>query len=93
MLGACSAATGSITEIIYFIACLVGMVIPLAFAVALFAFFWKVFQGFGKADEVDKRSEMRQALVWAILALFVIITLSGIIALFGATFPDLQAAK
>lgn len=80
----------TLTTLITHITELVALVIPIAFAIALFAFFWTLFRGFGKTDSVDKRAEARQALVWSLIALFVIITLSGIVALFGASIPDLQ---
>ena len=91
MFGFCSPATGTLTQIIGLITCYAGMVIPLALAVALFAFFWGVFKAFGKTDSAESRSEAQQALVWSAIGLFVVVSLAGIIAIFQATFPDLQA--
>ena len=90
MLGACAATTGTLTQIINLITCLVGLVIPLALGLALLAFFWSLFRAFGKVDSVDGRKEAQQGLVWSALALFVVVSLAGIIAIFQATFPDLS---
>ena len=80
----------TLTELINMITTIIGITIPIAVAIALFAFFWGVFRGFGKMDSVDKRVEARQMLVWSLIGLFVVITLGGIVALFGTFLPDLQ---
>ncbi len=81
----------TLTTLIQFITTLIAATIPIALGLALLAFFWGIFQAFGKTDSVDKRSEARQALVWSAIALFVVVSLAGIIAVFQATFPDLQS--
>ncbi|MCL9971945.1 MAG: hypothetical protein NBV63_00865 [Candidatus Pacebacteria bacterium] len=80
----------TITSLIEEITNLIALTIPIALALALFAFFWQVYQSFGKLDSVDSRAEARNALVWSIIALFVVVSLGGIIAVFTTTFPDLQ---
>lgn len=77
-------------DIIEVLTDLVGAVIPIAVALALLAFFWGIFQAFGKVESVDKRTEARQTIVWSLVALFVVVTLGGIIAVFLGTFPDLR---
>lgn len=86
----CSITGGTLKTIIDCVTDLVALVIPIAVAIALFAFFWGIFQAFGKLDNVEKRNEIRQTIVWSLVALFVIVTLGGIIAVFTATFPDLR---
>lgn len=92
MLGYCtiSAYGATLKTIINGIACLVGLTIPLGIGIALIVFFWGVFQAFGKLDTVEKRVEVRSTILWSILALFIIVSLGGIIALFTSTFPDLR---
>ena len=82
----------TLTEIINLITDLISLVIPIAVALVLLAFVWTIVQGFGKSDSVDRRAEVRQALLWTLIAIFVVLTLGGIVALFGATFPDLRPA-
>lgn len=84
------AAPATLTDLINLVTTIIGVTIPIAVAIALFAFFWGVFRGFGKMDSVDKRVEARQMLVWSLIGLFVVITLGGIVALFGTFLPDLQ---
>jgi hypothetical protein len=79
----------TLTSIIQLITTIIGATIPVALGIALLAFFWGIFQAFGKMDSVDKRAEARQAIFWSAIALFVIVTLGGIIALFTSTFPGL----
>lgn len=81
----------TLTSLIQFITELIGSTIPIFLALALFAFMWNIFQTFGNIDNVEKRKDGRDALVWSAIALFVIVSLAGIIAIFQATFPDLQA--
>jgi uncharacterized membrane protein len=76
----------TITSIIQLITSIINSTIPIAAGVALLAFFWGVFQAFGKIDAVDKRAEARQTIFWSLIALFVIVTLSGIIAVVSSTF-------
>jgi uncharacterized membrane protein len=80
----------TLTSLIQFITNLIGSTIPMMLALALLAFFWNIFQTFGNIDNAEKRKDGRDALVWSAIALFVIVSLSGIIAIFQATFPDLQ---
>jgi heme A synthase len=81
----------TLTSLIQFITGLINDSISILLALALFAFFWNIFQTFGNIDNVEKRKDGRDALMWSAIALFVIVSLSGIIAIFQATFPDLQA--
>lgn len=87
----CPVAVGTLTQIIGLITCLVGLVIPLALALALLGFMWGVFKAFGKTDSTDGRAEARQAILWSAIALLVVATLGGIIAVFQETFPDLES--
>lgn len=81
----------TLTSLIQYVTELIAYSIPLALGLALLAFFWNLFQTFGKVDSVEGRKEGMQALVWSAIALFVVVSLAGIIAIFQATFPDLQA--
>lgn len=91
-IGSCSVSISGATlkTLIEGLACLISYTIPIAAAIALLIFFWGVYQAFGRLESVEKRTEVRQTIVWSLVALFVIVTLGGIIAIFLATFPDLQ---
>lgn len=88
----CRIDPSSLRTIIELITCYIGLTIPIAFGIALLAFFWSIFQLFGKIDSVDKRAEGRTMLIWSLIALFVIASLGGIVAIFQSTFPDLRTA-
>ncbi|MEJ0053411.1 MAG: hypothetical protein WDN10_01635 [bacterium] len=57
-----------------------GIVIPVVFALAGFAFLWGVFNYFivGGADE-DKRKEGRQFILWGLIGLVVMFGVWGLI--------------
>ncbi len=76
----------SLTSLIEFITELIATTIPIALAFALLAFFWNIVQGFGKSGDAKKRSELVQALLWIVLALFVVIALGGVVAVITTTF-------
>lgn len=75
----------TLTSLIEYVTELIALTIPLALGLALLAFFWSIVQGFGKTDDVKKRAELRQSILWILLALFVMVSLGGIIAVFTAT--------
>ncbi len=59
--------------------------IPIAVGLCLIAFFWGIFQTFGKVDDAEKRKEGRDMIFWALIALFVVVTLGGIIQILSNT--------
>ncbi|MCH8050328.1 hypothetical protein IIB51_02945 [Patescibacteria group bacterium] len=63
-----------------------GNVIPLIIALAILAFFWGLAKLVLHAGNEDKRSEGKRIMIWGIIALFVILSLWGIIALISQTF-------
>ena len=79
----------TLTSIINLITGLFNAAIPIAAGLALLAFFWGVANGFLNTDDAAKRKDAQTMLVWSMIALFVIMTLAGIIAVFTSTFPDL----
>ena len=77
----------TITSLIQQLTGLVNVTIGIATMIALFFVFWGIFQAFGNAENVDKRADARKTLVWSLIALFVIVSLGGIIAVFTSSFP------
>ncbi len=82
----------SLTSLIQLVTNLIGVTIPIALGIALIAFFWGIFQAYGKIDNVEKRVEARQTIIWSLIALLVVVSLGGIIAVFTSTFPDLKSS-
>jgi hypothetical protein len=62
-------------------------VIPLIFAVAIVMFVWGVVQFFIiNADEENKRTQGKQFMIWGIIALAVMLSVWGLVGIFGSTF-------
>jgi hypothetical protein len=76
----------TIKDIIQILIDLVQASIPIAMMVALLIFFWGVFMAFGTTDDVAKRTESRNMIMWSLIALFVVATLGGIIGVATETF-------
>lgn len=76
-----SGGNWSLTSLINFFTSLVGLTIPIAVALCLFFFFWGIVQVFFDVEDAKKRDEGRKKIVWGLIALFVVVSLSGIIAI------------
>lgn len=62
-------------------------VIPLIFAVATVMFVWGVVQFFIiNANEEAKRAQGKQFMIWGIIALAVMLSVWGLVGIFGSTF-------
>lgn len=62
-------------------------IIPLIFALATVMFVWGVVQFFILgADDVEKRKQGKQFLIWGIIALTVMLSVWGLVNILGATF-------
>jgi hypothetical protein len=86
----------SALDILIWLKCvIVAAIIPLIFAVAFFFFLWGVFQ-FMIATTAEKRKEGRQRIWWGLIALFVMVSVWGIIKILsdtvgtGSAVPFLQ---
>ncbi len=60
-------------------------VIPLMFALALIFFFWGMGQFILHANEEKTRTEGKQKMIWGVIALFVMLSIYGIIEWIGNT--------
>ena len=74
-------AGGSITGLLYLALSIVNLIIPLLIAVALVVFFWGLIQYITSADHAKGRNTM----IAGILALFVMVSVWGIIRVVGNT--------
>lgn len=76
----------TLTSLIEFVTELIASTIPIALALALLAFLWSIFRGFSNSDDSKKRAELKQSLIWTLLALFIVVTLAGIVSVLTSTF-------
>jgi hypothetical protein len=76
----------NVTEIITWGTCLIGAIIPLLTALATVYFIWGVVEFIKNSDNEAKRKEGRARLTWGIVALFVMVSVWGIVAILRGTF-------
>ena len=65
---------------------LLSVFMTLLYAAAFVSFFWGIVLYIFNTDDSKKREEGTKWMVWSVVALFVMITLWGIIGLFTRTF-------
>lgn len=79
--------TGPITALLVFVSNILGMLAPILVSLAVLAFFWYLVLFIWKGGESsEKKTEAVKGMVYAILALFLMVSIWGIIALIGTTF-------
>ena len=59
---------------------LINMVIPIVFGIALIFFFWGVAQFILHSGKQEELEQGKQKMLWGIIALFVIVSIYGILA-------------
>lgn len=64
---------------------LVQTAIPIAFALAILGFFFGLARYIFSAGDEEKRKEGKSMMVWGLVAVFVLVSLFGIIRLFQRT--------
>ena len=74
-------------DIFVYGACLLNKtVVPLLITIALVMFFVGVIRFIANAGDAQKRQEGRDAMLWGIIALFVMLSIFGILAMLTNTF-------
>lgn len=93
----CPGNTNDIRGILNFFRCLItDSVIPLLVTLAIVYFIYGVLKYIMNADDSTQREEGRKFMVWGIVALFVIVSIWGLVKLLAGTFgfnfviPQLQ---
>jgi hypothetical protein len=97
----CSDQLDTLADMFNFLSCLLYTnVVPLLITAAVVVFMWGVVQYILNADDSTKRSEGRSFIVWGLVALFVIVSVWGLVAVLQNTFgltgsvliPQLQSS-
>jgi hypothetical protein len=77
----------TITDFINYLTCLLGRaLVPLVFALALLTFVWGVVKYVIAAKDSNEREEGRMFMIYGIIALFVMISVWGLVAVLSNTF-------
>jgi hypothetical protein len=79
-------AQTTLGDILATIGDLVNTLIPIAVAIALLFFFWGLAQYILKASDEDGRKAARDTMIWGIIALFVIVSVWGLVQILQDTF-------
>ena len=65
---------------------LVQIALPIVFGIALLAFFWGLAKYILAAGDEEKKAEGKRLMIWGVLALFIMASIWGIIALLQSNF-------
>lgn len=87
--GFCSFTTNNtkLQDLLKYTSCIINTaVIPLIFALAMAMFIWGVVQFVINSDEEAKKEKGRQFMIWGVIALTVMVSVWGLVAILGNTF-------
>ena len=76
----------NIQQLIGILVALMAKLVPILMGLALLGFFWGIIQFLTNPDNEDKREQGKWFMVWGIIALFVMVSLWGLVRLVGRTF-------
>ncbi|PIT90869.1 hypothetical protein COU17_03415 [Candidatus Kaiserbacteria bacterium CG10_big_fil_rev_8_21_14_0_10_49_17] len=79
------AATG-LQGVLQTVGTLISSAIPIVLALAVLAFFWGLMKYIFSAGDADKQEEGRNIMIWGIIALFVMVSVWGLVRLLQDTF-------
>ena len=65
---------------------ILSLLIPIVISLALLAFLWGITVFILNAGDAQKRSEGKQIMIWGIIALFVMLSVWGLVRLLQSTF-------
>ncbi len=65
---------------------IIKSVVPLLFALATAGFIWGVIQMIINPEDAEKRKQGKQYMIWGILALFVMVSVWGLVSIVSNTF-------
>lgn len=77
----------TIAGILNFFSCtLINSVVPLLFTLAVVAFIWGIIQYFLNPENEEARKKGKSFMIWGIIALFVMISMWGLVNVLSNTF-------
>jgi len=77
--------TGNLTSFVVYIGQIINVLVPLVSTLAVVYFFYGLAKYILNSGDEDKRKEGKDIMIWGILAMFVIVTIWGIIGFIQAT--------
>ena len=80
-------SSSNIGDLFSYLTCLLGKyVMPLLVSLAVIGFVWGVIQFFLFQENEEKRKKGKEFIVWGLIALFVIVSVWGLVGVLTATF-------
>jgi len=79
-------AAGNIQSILITIGDLIGIATPIVVALALLFFFYGLTKYILNAGDEEKKKDGRSIMIWGVVALFVIVSVWGLVRVIGNTF-------
>lgn len=76
----------NLQDIVFIFLDIISLLIPLAVALAVLFFFWGLAKFILNSGNEEKKSEGKEVMLWGIVALFVMVTIGGIVAMLNDTF-------
>jgi len=87
MIGCTLATSAKLGDLFGYVACIISKsIIPLIFALAVAMFIWGVAQYVINSDEEAKKAKGKSFMIWGIIALFVMVSMWGLVSIIGNTF-------
>ena len=81
----CSEAPRTFAELAGFLICYINQIVPLLIGVALLIFFWGIVRYIASGGE-DGKGKGRSLMLWGVIALFVMVSVFGILQILKGTF-------
>ncbi len=75
----------TLTTLIQHITSLIALTIPIAVGLCIVAFMWGLFQVLTELENAEKRKEGSKKMIWGILALFIVLSLGGVVRILEGT--------
>ena len=85
--GSCGSGITTLTSLINFFTCtLMNAVVPLLMALSVVGFVYGIIQYFLNPDNEEKRKAGKSFMLWGLVALFVIVSIWGLVGILSNTF-------
>jgi hypothetical protein len=75
--------SGALVSLVQMISTLIGMLVPVAVALAVLCFFWFLIKFITSEEEGDKKRKALGGIGYSILALFIMVSIWGIVGFLG----------
>ena len=83
----CGAGITNLTNLINFFTCtIIDSVIPLLFVLSIAGFVYGIMQYFLNPENEEKRKQGKSFMIWGIVALFVMVSIWGLVGILSNTF-------